>query len=115
MRVVVPEPRKVDDGRDALVLAQQHTIPCAVAVLAGVELDDVRSRRLTFADEDRDAQHRVGYVEKLARPPRRLLREDEAHEVGARFDGGIDILLARQAAYFHERTRQERAQLRGGI
>ncbi len=63
-------------------------------------------------DEDRDRQRRLRDVEHRRRAARALVHEDEAEQVGARLDGGVDVLLARQPAHLHERTGEQLAQLR---
>ncbi len=108
-------PGQVDDGADLLVAAQQHGVARAVTVLALVELDQVGVRLLSLADEDGDPQDRLGRVEHCLRPSRALRGEDEADEVGAGFDGDVDVLLARQAADLDERPRDELGELRAGV
>ena len=49
------------------------------------------------------------------RAARRALGEDEAAEVGAGLDRGVDVLLPRQPADLDERPREQLAQLRAGI
>ena len=44
-----------------------------------------------------------------------LVGQDEADEVGARLDGGVDVLLAGQPADLDERPAQQLAQRRSGI
>ena len=109
-------PRQVGDARDRLAVAEQDGVAAAHrALLALVELDEVRAALLRLADEDGDAQHRVGHREHGGRPARRSLGEDEAAEVGARLDRGVDVLLPRQPADLDERPREQLAQLRAGL
>ena len=56
-----------------------------------------------------------GHVEHGRRAARRALGEDEAEQVRARLDRGVDVLLPRQAAHLDERAREQLAQLRGGV
>src|SRR5436309_2670427 len=83
-RVVGLEPRQVDDGADVLVASQQVRVARAMAVLARVELHEIGVGRLALADEDGDAQHRLGRSEQRVGPTRALLREDEADDVRSR-------------------------------
>ena len=68
-----------------------------------------------LADEDGDAQHGVGHGEDGVGPARRALGEDEAAEVGASLDRGVDVLLPRQAADLDERPREQLPQLGAGL
>ena len=64
VRRVVFAPRQVDDRADALAAPQQRRVARAVPVLARVELHEVGVRLVLLADEDGDAEHRVGRVEQ---------------------------------------------------
>ena len=99
----------------SLTVAAQDAVARAVPVLALVELDEVGVRLLLVADEDGDAEHGLGRVEQLVGAARALLREDEADQVGARLDGGVDVLLPREAADLDERAARSarRASRRG--
>ena len=80
-----------------------------------VELDEVRALLLRLADEDGDAQYRLRHRQDLGRLARRALGEDEAAQVGSRFDRGVDVLLARQPADLDERPREQLLQLRARV
>ena len=58
--------------RPARRAAQQDAVARAVAVLARVELDEVGAGLVLLADEDGDAEHRLGRVEQLVRAARAL-------------------------------------------
>ncbi len=78
-----------------------------MAVLAGVELDEVGAGLVLLADEDGDAEDGVRCVEELVGAARALPRKDEADEVCARLDGGVDVLLAGQATDLDEGPRDQ--------
>ena len=103
VRRVVGLPGQVDDGSDLLAVPPQDAVARPVPVLAVVELDEVGAGLVLLADEDRDAEHGLGCVEQLVGAARALPGEDEADEVGARLDGGVDVLLAREPADLDER------------
>ena len=103
MRRVVLLPRQIDDRADPRLAAQQLRVPRPVTVLARVELDEISLGLVTLADEDRDSQHRLRRIEQHVRAARALGRQDEADQVGAGLDGGVDVLLPRQAAHLDER------------
>ena len=88
--------------------AQQGGVARPVSAVARVVLDEVGVGRLGLADEHGDAQHGVRRVEQRVSAAR-ALGEDEADEVGAGLDGGVDVVLAREAAHLHERTAQDLA------
>ena len=115
VRRILGLPRQVDDGADPLAAAAQHAVARAVAVLARVELDEVGVRLVLLADEDGDAQHRLGRVEQLVGAARALPGEDEADEVGARLDRRVDVLLPGEAADLDERPRDQLRELRAGV
>ena len=103
MRRIVLLPRQIDDRADPRLAAQQLRVPCPVTVLASVELDEISLGLVTLADEHRDPQHRLRRIEQHVSAARALGRQDEADQVGAGLDGGVDVLLPRQAAHLDER------------
>ena len=86
-----------------------------MTVLARVELDEIGRRLGEVLHEDRDGKHRVRHFQHPLRTTRALLREDEAREVRACLCSDGDVLLARHTADLHQGTREQLAQLRGGI
>ena len=113
---ILAVPRQVGHPRHALALAEQDAVaPAHGSLLPFVELDEVRALLFRVADEDGDAQYRLRHLQDLGRLARRALGEDEAAQVGSRFDRGVDVLLARQPADLDERPREQLLQLRARV
>src|SRR5439155_10801992 len=99
MQRIVLLPRQVDHVRDGLPLAEQHRFASAnTSLLPVVQLDEIRTLLLGLADEDRDTEAILRYVEHGRCAPRARLDEDEAEHVGSGVDRDVDVLLAGQTA-----------------
>ena len=102
-------PRQVDDARYLLTVAEKDGVATAhlPVLAAGRAARDRRPPRLLRPRPQRTArcQARVG----PPAPTRARVCENEAGHVRARLDRRGHVLLARQAAHLHERTREELA------
>ena len=113
VRRIAVLPRLVEHARDLAAVAEERRLTASHRpAVVGVELDQVCGRLLGVLDEDRDRQRRLRHVEHLARAARAALDEDEAEQVGSRLDRGVDVVLPRQPAHLHERSREQLAELR---
>ena len=96
-----------------LALAQEQRLaPAHRAAVVGIELNEVGG--VSSCPPTKTATERTvsGTSSTRGRAARALVDEDEAEQVGARLDRGVDVVLPRQPAHLHERAREQLAQLR---
>ena len=113
VRRVVLLPGEVEVRGDLLAVSQQDGVAAAhLALLAGVNLVEVRGGLARVADPDGDRQRSLGHRQDGRSGARALGREHEAEQVRACLGRGRHVVLPGQPADLDERTGEELAEFR---